>query len=236
MTIIIIILTVITAASITALFLRGFKIENLTEKFSNQEIQTPTIQVWLVQTANYTDKMEAYQAGIRAASSGLGVYVLPEKEKWIWVAGVYLTEADADSALNSANLPENASTKSYQITGKKFQLAPDAAEECCQILTAVQTVFNLLLNLRTAINNTSEDTSQILFDLLTQFNQLKSSTETLQTLNITLQNQLINTMIYSANQNILSLQEIVNHDASKPFSLVRVNTALLNTIFSLDNF
>ena len=235
LTIVIVILIVVTAASITALFLRGFTIDDLTDQFKNQSLTTPTKQVWLVQTTGYDDKMDAYKAGIAAAGNDWGVYVLPDNGKWTWVAGVYTTAEESDEALKQSGLPTNASSKLYQITGKSFQLAPDAAVACGQVLTAVENVFNLLLDLRTAINKAA-DSGNLILDLTAQYNQIKGSSETLQTLNANLQNQFVATVIYTANQNILSLQDIVCSDANHPVSLAQINTALLKTIFSLDNF
>lgn len=232
---IIIILAVVTAGSITALFVRGFKFQDLKDQFKNQTLNTPSMEVWLLETKGYDSKMEAYKAGIAAASHGFGVYVFPSNEKWTWVAGAYATEADANDAIAQHALPTDAQNRLYQIVGKSFQIAPDAIKPCNQVLTAVKNIFDLLLNLRTAINEAT-DTANLLLDLTTQYNQIKSAVETLQTLNAGLQNQLIATMIYTANQNILSLQEIIRGDTTQPCSLATVNTALLKTIFSLDNF
>ncbi len=225
----------VTAGSIAALFLRGFKIQDIPDQFKNQTLTTPTMEVWLVQVDGYDSKMAAYKSGIVAANSGWGVYVVPEDEKWTWVASVYTSETEANEALTQTGLPEHASSQLYKITGKNFQIASDAVTPCRQVLTAVQNVFNLLLNLRTAIND-AIDMGNLLLDITAQYNQIKSGAETLQTINATLQNQLIATIIYTANQNILSLQEIMRGDSSNPCSLATVNTALLKTIFSLDNF
>lgn len=225
----------ITAGSITALFLRGFKFKDLGERFTNQSLQTPSMEVWLVQTTAYANKMDAYKVGIAATQHDWGVYVRPDGGKWTWVAGVYQSEEDANNALQQSGLPANASSQIYQITGKNFSIAADAVTPCRLVLAAVQKVFELLLNLRTALNEAA-DTGNLLLDLTTQYNQIKSGAETLQTLNATLHNQLIATVIYTANQNILGLQEIIFSDSTHSCNLATVNTALLKTIFSLDNF
>lgn len=235
MTITIIILAVITAGSITALFLRGFKFKDLGERFTNQSLQTPSMEVWLVQTTDYANKMDAYKAGIAATQRDWGVYVRPDGVKWTWVAGVYQSEEDANNALQQPGLPTNASSQIYQITGKNFSVAADAMAPCREVLSAVQKVFNLLLNLRSAVSEAT-DTGSLLLDLTTQYNQIKSGAETLQTLNASLHSQLIATVIYTANQNILGLQEIIFSDSTHPCDLATVNTVLLKTIFSLDNF
>lgn len=234
LTVVIIILAVVTASSITALFLRGFKIKDFTKQLQSQALTTPTLQVWLVETPGYNDKMDAYQAGISATGHGHGIYVLPTERQWSWIAGVYLTQDEADDALLQPGLPEHAQTRLYQIAGKKFQLDPDVVTTCQQVLTAVQNVFKGLLDLRTAINNGS-DTGNLILDLTTQYNQIKSGAESLQTMNANLHHQLLATVIYTANQNILGLQEII-YPSTQVISLSTVNTALLKAIFSLDNF
>ncbi|MCM1403894.1 MAG: hypothetical protein NC133_00055 [Prevotella sp.] len=235
MTFIIIILAVVTVCSIAALFLRGFKIQDLPNQFNQKTLQTPTMDVWLLEIQDHDSKMEAYKTGVRAINNGWGVYVLPDGEKWTWVAGVYVTENDANDAMGQIGLPENAQLKLYQITGKEFQMTPEEFEPCHQILSAVKNIFNLLLELRTAIVEANES-NQLLLDLTTEYNLIKNGADTLQTLNANLQNPLLATIIYTANQNILSLQEIICSETTKTCSLATVNTALLKTIFSLDNF
>ena len=221
--------------SVTALFLRGFRFEDLGKQRGKQNLQTPTMEVWLVQTMGYAEKMDAYKAGVAAAGNGHGVYVLRESGKWTWVAGVYRTQAEANDALNQTGLPSTANSALYQIKGKSFPVAGDVLAQGRQVLSAVQNVFTLLLDLRTAIIDKG-DTGNLLLDLTAEYNQIKSGAETLQTLNTKLQSPLLATLIYTANQNILNLQEIVYSDANSPCNLATVNTALLNAIFSLDNF
>jgi len=233
--VVIIVLAVATLASVTALFLRGFKLQDITEQLTNQELQTPTLQVWLLKTEGYDSKMSAYQSGISAASNGLGVYVLPENGKWTWVAGVYSSEDAANDALNQTGIPSEAKIYPYQITGKKFSISPDVLMPCQQVLNSVQNVFAILLNLRTAIT-VNDDIKSLQLDLITDYNQIKSGAENLQTLNANLQSKIIATIIYTANQNLLGLQDIVYADAAEIPSLAIINTALLKSIFSLDNF
>ena len=230
-----ILLIVITASSITALFLRGFKVKNFTEQLKNKDIETPTLEVWLLETQNYDSKMDAYKTGIAAADIGCGVYVLPENEKWTWVAGVYSTRTEAEGVLNQSTSLINAKIQLYQITGKKFHIKAEAIDACRQVLNSVYNIFDLLLNLRIALNKATI-ADKLLLDLTTQYNLVKSGAETLQNLNTNLQSEFIATVIYTANQNILSLQDIICTNTKKTFSLATLNTALLKTIFSLDNF
>ena len=80
------------------------------------------------------------------------------------------------------------------------------------------------------------DITCLQLDLTAEYNQIKSSADDLQTLNANWQSEVIATIIYTANQNLLGLQEIIYNDAQKAPSLAIINTALLKTIFSLDNF
>ena len=226
----------VVASSIAALFLRGFKVQNLAEQMKSKDLQTPSMDVWLVETQGYNSKMDAYQAGLVGADNGLGVYVLPTANgKWIWVAGVYSSENDANTALTVSGVPAAAEIKHYQIHGKKFSIDVAAVEPGQQVLSAVQNVFKLLLDLRKAIS-AQDEIKNLQLDLTTQYNQIKSSADTLQNLNANLQSQLLATLIYTANQNILGLQEIIYTNEGEALSLATVNTALLKTIFSLDNF
>ena len=204
-------------------------------QFNQEEVVTPSIDVWLLATSGYSDKMDAYKAGIAAAVHGAGVYVLPVGNKWTWVAGVYQNESDANEALKQDWLPTEATIELYQITSKKFQVASEACEPCRQVLTTVKKIYQLLIELRTTVVGKT-DRSQILHGLIREYNKLKSGTDRLQTLNATIQEKLIATLIYMANQNILGLQEIVCADVNTQPNLATLNTALLMTIFSLDNF
>ena len=235
-TVIIIVLAVVTAGSVAALFLRGFKVQNLTDQLKNKELQTPAMEVCLIETKGYESKMAAYQAGIAAKDGGFGVYVLPDvNSQWTWVAGVYANEKDANDTLSQNVLPADAKVEKYQIVGKKFKVDPAALEPCQQVLTTVQNVYNLLFELRMAVMENNE-IKDLQLALTTLYNQIKNNTETLQTLNDKLQSQIIASLIYTANQNILGLQDIIYADTVYALSLATVNTALLMTIFSLDNF
>ena len=236
LTVVIIILTVVTLASIVALFLRGFKFKDLAEQINSKELQTPTMQVWLLKVQGYDSKMAAYQAGLTAADDGLGVYVMPDSGKWTWIASVYANQDAAQNELiNYVNLSSDAKIFAYQINGKKFQIMPEALAACQQVLLSVQNVFKLLLDFRTAVNS-GDDITCLQLDLTAEYNQIKSSADDLQTLNANWQSEVIATIIYTANQNLLGLQEIIYNDAQKAPSLAIINTALLKTIFSLDNF
>lgn len=223
----------VTAASVTALFMRGFRIKSFAEQLKSKDVITPNMSVWLVVKPDYDNKMDAYKDGIAAANDGYGVYVLPENEHWSWVAGVYNTEAEARHALQQNSISEQAEIKAYHIQSKKFAVDGAAQEPCQQVLNAVQNVYNLLVELRTAMQQTSE-ISNLQIEITTQYNQIKSGVEALQSLNSTLQSDFIATIIYTANQNILGLQNIVG--ITNPLDLSTINNALLKTIFSLDNF
>lgn len=227
-----IVLVVATAASITALFLRGFRVKDFTQQLNSKEVATPDLNVWLIETPNFMDKMDAYKAGIAAADSGFGVYVLPDNSKWCWVACVYNTEEDANHALQTNHL-ENAVVKEYSIKGKQFTVDKSAVEPCQQVLDTVQKVYDLLIELRTVYQQ-NNDTSNLQIDLTTLYNQIKSYVEALQTVNATIQSDFVATVIYTGNQNILGLQELVG--TTKNFHMSDINNALLKTIFSLDNF
>ena len=233
-TVLIIVLLVVTIASITALFWRGFRLDDIPKQFTQQSLTTPAMQVWLIEFDNYDDKMTAYKAGVAASNEGLGIYVLPSSGKWTWVASVYQTEEFANDALQKIKIP-NATVKCYEIEERKISVPSEAKETGNQIITAIQNIFNLLLKLREAISQ-SQNTNNIILALTEQYNQIKEHTETLQNINQSLQDEFLATIIYSANQNILSLQKIVQGNNSFSCSLAEVNTALLKTIFSLDNF
>ena len=218
-----------------ALFLRGFNFHNYTEQLKGKQLETPTLDVWLVEVPDYSGKMDAYKNGIAAAKYGYGVVVMSDHGAWTWVAGVYTTENAAKEALNQPGLPPQAKIRSYQISGKKFQIDSEAFEPCHQVLTAVKKVFHLLLDLRMSICQKS-NTNNLQLDLTTAYNQIKSSAEILQTLNVTHQSELIATVIYTANQNILGLQDVICLDSSEQTDMATINTALLKAIFSLDNF
>ncbi len=220
--------------SITALFLRGFNLKEFNNHLKCKVLETPTMKVWLLEKQNYNDKLDAYKAGMAAENVGLGVYVLPDKTQWIWVAGVYLTESDAADALRRSGMSNDVIIQSYQILGKKIQVDSEVFESCQNILKSIENIFQLLLDLRSAINITTKK-NNIQLDLTVQYNQIRNSAENLQTINATLHDLFVTTLIYTANQNTLCLQDIINTN-SDSIDLAIINTALLKTIFSLDNF
>lgn len=226
-------MTVVTVVSITALFLRGFKFQNLT---NNNYFKTPLIKVWLLQTPGFDTKMEAYQTGISSQQQQWGIHVIFNQNQWHWVAGVYTTDVDANQALQQAqNLPPNVYIQIYQIKEKKFYTSKETATLCNETLKTIENIFFTLIELRnnaiSAINN-----NNIQLNLINQYNDIKVKGESLQEINTNLQSPVIATVIYSVNQNLLGLQNIVSHDTITPHNLAEINTALLMTIFSLDNF
>lgn len=225
----------ITASSVVALFLRGFKIQDFTEQLKSKSLATPAVEVWLIKTPNYPDKLDAYKAGINAARSGFGVYVLPENSNWTWVASACRTENEAREIFSTSGLSDESIIQPYQIQSKKISIEKDAYESCSQILTAVQAVIDSLFNLRTTLA-AKMDLNNLKIELTSHYNQIRTNTESLQKLNTNLHSEVIATIIYTANQNILSLQAIIGLNQSDKNALATVNTALLNTIFSLDNF
>lgn len=225
-------MAVVTAVSITTLFLRGFTFKDLNP---NNHFQTPSMEIWLLQSSDYDTKMEAYQAGISSQKEQWGIYVISNQGHWHWIAGVYTTEDDAMQALQQPQTPNNVSVKSCQITGKQFQLSDDAAIVCQDAITAIQDIFTKLIELRSLVTK-SANTSNILLDLINHYNQIKDFAAQLQRINADLQNSIVATVIYSINQNLLGLHDIVCEELNQPCSLAEINTALLMTIFSLDNF
>ena len=222
-----------TAGSITALFLRGFQLQDLPKHFNYQTLQTPKLKVWMIEVQDFNDKMTAYKMGVASAKSGLGVYVVPDGDKWKWVAGVFMTENEALQAISDSKV-NNLTCQVYEIESKSFNLMSEASEPCRQTLTAVQKIFQLLLELRNT-KRESRDFNQLVINITSQYNKIKNSVEVLQSLNTTLKSDLIASIIYTANLNILSLQEII-YGNNQECSLATINTVLLKTIFSLDNF
>ncbi len=223
----------VLAASITALFLRGFKFKDLGEQLRSKEIQTPAQDVWLIEVDNYSSKMDAYKAGIGAKDLGMGVYVIPNETKWSWVAGVYQAEDEAHAVLTQGTLPSDAKLRFYQIQSKKFAIDGKAVDTCQQVFATIQNVSQILTDLRTAVAQANV-TKNLQIDLTTQYNRIKDDVEALQALNSDLQSDFVATVIYTANQNLMGLQDLIG--TSSNVTMASVNNALLMTIFSLDNF
>ena len=178
--------------------------------------------------------MDAYKAGLAAASNGYGVYVVPgDDNEWIWVAGVYNTEDEALAVLQGGGLSDTCQVRPYTIQSKQFSVDGSVFTTCQQVLNTVQKVYDNLLSLRIAVDQNYEIHS-LQIELTTQYNQIKDAAERLQTQNSKMKSDLLATLIYTANQNLLVLPEIISID-TKP-SLAVINSALLKAIFSLDNF
>lgn len=221
------------AASITALFLRGFKFEDLPNQFTGQNFETPAMKVWLVQSQPYADKMEAYRNGMASANESLGVYVISVNNQWHWVAGAYMTQEEANSAIENNKNLSNAVSVLHEVKSKTFKISSELITPCRQMFDNIISVTELLFRLRDNIINNLQD-PQILLDLTEKYNAIKNSVQELQTLNATQKNELLASFIYTGNVNILSLQEVVC--GSHQNNLSTINTAILKIIFSLDNF
>ena len=228
-----IVLIVVTVTSIVTLFLRGFKFRDIENQVFGQEIKTPVMKVWLLEKVGYSNKMAAFKAGIGAAQSGLGVYVINEDNQWRWVAGVYKTFEDAQKALSMNSVALNLSIRECKIESKNFKISRDAMQFCQDILNSVVSVFEMLLTLRDNVEK-NKFTENLTMSLTTEYNLIKDNIQKLQDINATLKSPLVASIIYTGNQNILSLQEIVCGNNS--YNLAALNTALLKTLFSLDNF
>jgi len=229
----VIVLIVVTVTSIVTLFLRGFKFRDIENQVFGQEIKTPIMKVWLIEKAGYGNKMAAFKAGIGAAQSGLGVCVIKTDNQWRWVAGVYKTYDEAQKALSMNSVALNLSIREYKIESKNFKISRDAVFLCQNVLDSAVSVFEILLTLR---DNVEEklSTENLIMKLTTEYNQIKDNIQKLQDINATLKSPLVASVIYIGNQNILSLQKIICGNNS--YNLADLNTVLLNTLFSLDNF
>jgi len=231
--VIIIILTLATAVSIAILFLRGFRFTDLSKQLNQKTLTTPSMKVWLIEVDGFQDKMAAYKKGVVAANDNLGVYVISDNNQWNWIAGVYMTEEEARQVINQSNILKSANCKMYEIKSKNFQMHPETIEPCCNVFVTIKNIFDLLLQMRTYLFE-SQSIENLLIDVTSKYNELKDATEKLHLLNEKYKNEIIATLIYAANQNILSLQDIIYDNNN--CSLAAINTALLNAIFSLDNF
>ena len=226
-------LIVAIAVSILVLFLRGFKFNNFKNQLMAHEIETPPVKVWLLQSQPYSEKMQAYKAGVISSNSASGIYVNHINNQWYWVAGAYMTQDEAENAKKSNNFLKDSTCFLYEIEIKKLKFPPDAVEPCSQIFDAVKKVIELLNKLRTNVLENLQD-GQTLLELTNNYNVIKSKAEELQKINCSLKSDLIACVIYMANVNILGLHDIVC--GNNQISLSTINTALLKTIFSVDNF
>ncbi len=221
--------------STTILFVRGFRLRDLSRQFNYQTLETPAIKVWLLEMDGFQDKMTAYKKGISAGNDGLGVYIITTNNQWKWVASVYTNENEAKNVLKSSKSLSEANCNLYEIKSKSFQIPKETTSSCRQVLSTVQNIFDLLVQLRTAFLSFN-NIDNLIFDITQLYNDLKITTEKLQGFNTEYKSEIIATLIYTANQNILSLQDVIYGNKDKHCSLATLNTVLLNVIFSLDNF
>ena len=231
-----IVLIVATIGSIMTLFLRGFNIKDYTNQLNSKILVMPEAEVWLLEKTGFNDKIDAYQAGIATAEAGCGIYVIPQNNQWTCIAGVYTSKDEANNVLKQIGTNIGMEIKPHRISSRRIKILSEAFDTCQNVLKIVQNVFDLLLKIRKNINQSTNEINNLRLELIAQYNQIKSNVEILQKLNANLHDQIIATVIYTANQNILSLQEIISSDKTQPIKLTTINTALLKTIFSLDNF
>lgn len=228
----VIVLTLAVAASMTALFLRGFKISDLVKDES--KVTTPSMTVWLVKTDGYDSKMAAYKAGANQ-TTGFATYVYEENDQWTLVEGVYLTDTEANTLLQNPQLPEKTVSSKYDIVGKEFKLDTALAKTCNAVLDTIKQTFNKLLEMRNLFTE-GHDLKNAVLALTDYYNLLKNYATALQEKNIDAKSTLVATIIYAANQNILGLHEVIFGNSNGNAYLSLINTALTKSIFSLDNF
>ena len=215
------------------MFLRGFKFRNLHEQLNAENFETPSVKFWIVQSQPYNEKMEAYKAGVSNSNNDLGIYIINENNQWYWLTGAYLTQEDAENVLHSNSNLSSFTCRLYEIDKKKLRISNDVIEPCRQLFNAIGSVIEHLIQLRSNLINDINDNNVVL-NLIDKFNTIKSNTEKLQKYNTKLKSDLISCMIYTANQNLLGLQNIVF--GNNQINMSTVNTTLLKTIFSVDNF
>lgn len=217
-----------------ALFARGFKLNNVKEQLFAQNLEIPSMKVWLLKKGGYDNKMDAYKAGVAAAKSNLGVYIYKYENQWQWVAAVYMTFEEAEKEKNDNPQSKNLEICEYEVKSKKLKLSRDIIPASRKIFKSLIDSFCILMDLKntTIINhNNQKDLSS---RLVTNYNIIKENIDILKNLNTEIKSPLIASLIYVGNQNILSLQEIICGDNS--YSIASLNTVLIKIIFSLDNF
>ena len=229
----VVLLVVAILSGIIALFMRGFKVTDLTNP--PEQVTTPAVQVWAVQIEGYTEKMATYKDAVAYSNDGYGVHVFRQGNSWVWVAGIYDTQEQASAVIDTGNLPEQATSKLLTITKKHFKIDSEASVICNKILSKLQDTTAQLQALREAVLDNSNYQDCIL-SITSNLSELKSSVTTLQDCNAKLQSQFVAALIYAANQNIIVLNDVVLCNASGKQFLALVNTALIKNIFSLDNF
>ena len=222
------------AAGVIILLVRGFRVSDLTTPKDN--VNTPSVAVWLVKVPDYTTKMDAYKAAYSHTEDGFGVYVEPENERWSWIVGVYDTEEEAETWRQNTALPTNVTSSAYQITGKHFTLKKELATTANQMLQLLLTIHQQLTATR-ALVIAGENTANAVLTLTDSYQQLRTAVDTLQTANGTESSPLLASLIYAGNQNILALFDVVFAEPSQANEFLSLlNTALIKNIFSLDNW
>lgn len=221
-------------AGIITLFVRGFRVSDLTKP--SDAVTTPAVSVWLVKIPEYATKMDAYKAAYAHSNTGTGIYAQSENQQWTWVAGVYSTSEQAENLCQNASLPANVVNTAYQITGKRFTVEKAIAIPVKQLLALLVTIQEQLVATREMVT-AGENVNDAVLTLTDSYQQLRTTVETLQTVNIQENSPLVASMIYAGNQNILALFEVVFADVTKTNQLLSaLNTALIKNIFSLDNW
>ncbi len=230
----VIILVVAITAGIITLFVRGFRFSDLTETKDN--ITTPEVTVWAVTVPGFTTKMDAYKAAYGHSDNGYGVFARAEKEQWSWVLGVYDSVEEAEAFVQNATLPDNVVTNVHQIVGQRFRIKQEIAAPANQMLALLETIHQQLVTTRTAAL-AGEQVNDAIMTLTDSYQQLRSLVDDLQAMNSTENIPLLSAIIYIGNQNILALFEVVFADINQRNNFLSVlNTAIIQNIFSLDNW
>jgi hypothetical protein len=230
--VIVIVLLLAAGAGVTALYFRGFSFDTK----ADSKVSTPAAEFWAVKVPNYEEKTDAFAAAMSAKSKGSAEYVLEENGKWSAIEGVYLTSADANTELMREDVTEEAVSAKYIIPAKELQIDAAAAGTAKNIFGAIKSAFDALIKARADFKAgaNARGVTVVANDF---YKVLKAKTAELNEINKELKSETAAAVIYSANQSILALQDLIfaSEEDGNTF-LSALNTAIVKLIFSLDNF
>ncbi len=219
-------------ASITALVIRGFSFKTLLQK--NSDIELESIEVWLVKESEYNTKMEAYKKASLNTLQGYSEFVIEEDNgNWAVINAVYLSSIEANAELQNANIPKEASSSKYIIKNRTLKIPETARDIALDIIKDIKEALNILIESR---SNFLKNVEVDITPLNQIYNNLKENRTKLNQLNLDLQHQTLSYLIYSTNQSLISIADLLFNKNSDIAFLSQLNTAITRIIFSLDNF
>jgi hypothetical protein len=220
--------------SMIALYFGGFSFEKIKDnpKDSNA-VTTPEMVFWVVEVPNFDSKTTAIAQTIATKGKGGAGYLLQKGAKWTVIEGVYLNSADANREMAREDATQTAVSDKYTIPKKEIIVPKNVCDTANNFFTQVKTAYETLIEKRQEFADEKITHDDIILIANNLYTKMKATALELANLNNDANNANISNIIYVANQNILSLHNLIYANTERTAFNAKLNNAIATTIFSL---